>query len=156
MAERDANGRWRKGTPSPNPAGRPHRVSLTETLKRQLDRIPPGKDRSVGEALIADYLEKVAAGVRTGATWSLREVDTILSRCDGRPGQALQIGLDDQEQGRRLREAQKTVELLTMFIRSRKPELRDEIEAYLEEAGEERRVHQQSLHPPVGHPESGG
>ena len=83
--------KWKKGDPSPNPAGRPVGAkSFTTKVRTALEKIADGKDYTYEEAFIKSILKK--AIVDQDPTM----MKLIWNYLDGKPHQSLDLGNDGQ------------------------------------------------------------
>lgn len=90
--KRDEEGKFIKGV-SGNPDGRPKgSFSLVELIKKRLQEIPEGKDKTYAEYFIEQIMKKT---VIEGDTSMMRD---IINRVDGMPRQ--NIGLDGGKEGK--------------------------------------------------------
>ena len=89
--ERDENGRLLPGNTA-NPNGRPKgSFSLVEMIKRKLQEVPEGKDKTYAEYFIEQLMKK---SVIEGDTSTMKD---IINRVDGMPRQ--NIGVDGGAEG---------------------------------------------------------
>jgi hypothetical protein len=81
--------RWRKGQPSPNPAGRPKSRLLSEALRTRLGEIKPGDPagRTFAE-IVAENLIEIACSEGPGAVHAASE---IADRLEGRSRQSIEV-----------------------------------------------------------------
>jgi len=81
---------WKKGDPSPNPAGRPVGAkSFTTKVKEALEKIAEGKKYTIEEALVKSILKKAIID-GDSATQKL-----IWNYLDGMPKQSLEVSGDE-------------------------------------------------------------
>ena len=77
---------WRKGQPSPNPGGRPHKTALTDAIRDQLAQVAE-KDRA-GRTNAEVIAAVLIAKAKRGNVKAARE---IADRAEGRPSQSLNL-----------------------------------------------------------------
>lgn len=85
-----AKHKWKKGDPSPNPAGRPKGFSIVAHLKEQLQSIPPGEKETIATQITKKYIDKA---LKDGDVQILKD---LINRVDGLPRGDLGLGEDGQ------------------------------------------------------------
>ena len=78
-----------KGDPRINREGRPKgSYSVVEMIKRKLDEIPEGKDKTYGELFVSKIMEKISVD---GDVSMMRD---IIDRFDGKPKQNVDMKVE--------------------------------------------------------------
>lgn len=78
--------RWRKGQPSPNPGGRPHKTAVTDAIRDQLAQVDveDGAGRTNAELIAAALIARARKG-------DVRAASEVADRAEGRPSQSLNL-----------------------------------------------------------------
>lgn len=77
--------RWKKGCPSPNPKGRPHKTEITDVVREVLERENPKTHRTELETIVENWVRRTKQG-------DTKKGEILFAYRFGRPKQSLEGG----------------------------------------------------------------